>query len=116
MVEQTCPSDDTHINQRATEGELEEEPPSILDIEIAIQSMSNNKSPGTDNISAELYKNGGKQLIKKVHTLIKGIWTEEKVPIDWKTNIIVPIYKNKGDNYSVQTAEKYCYYVQVIKY
>jgi sorting nexin-29 len=68
-----------------------------MDIEIAIQSMSSNKSPGIDNIPAELYKNGGQQLINKVHRLIKGIWTEEKVPIDWKTNIIVPICKNKGD-------------------
>jgi hypothetical protein len=97
VVEHTNPLDNTHINQTATEGELEEEPPSILDIEIAIQSMSNNKSPGIDNIPAELHKNVGQQLIRKVHRLINGIWTEEKVPIEWKTNIIVPIYKNKGD-------------------
>jgi hypothetical protein len=38
------------------EEELEEEPPGILEIEMAIKSMNNNKSPGTDNIPAELYK------------------------------------------------------------
>ena len=35
-----------------------EDPTSILDIEITIQSVSNNKSHGMDNIPAELYKNG----------------------------------------------------------
>lgn len=55
--------------------------------------MSNNKSLGTDNIPTELYQRGGQIL----HTLIKGIRTEEKVPTDWKTNITVPIHKKKGD-------------------
>ena len=64
---------------------------------MAIQSMRNNKSPGIDNIPAELYKKGGGLLRNKIHSLIKGIWKEEKIPTDWKTNIIVPIYKNKGD-------------------
>jgi hypothetical protein len=64
--ERTNPLDNTRVNQTATEGKLEEEPPSMLDIEIAIQSMSNNKSPGIDNIPAELYKNGDQQLIKYV--------------------------------------------------
>jgi sorting nexin-29 len=59
--------------------------------------MRNNKSLGTDNIPAELYKKGGALLKNKIHNLIKGIWREEKIPTDWKTNIIVPIYKNKGD-------------------
>lgn len=58
----------THSNQPSTGEELEEGPPSILDIEIAIQYMRNNKLPGVGNIAAELYKNGGQLLINKVHT------------------------------------------------
>jgi hypothetical protein len=38
------------------EEEPEEEPPGTLDLEMAIQSMNNNKLPGIDNIPAELYK------------------------------------------------------------
>ena len=62
-----------YINQAVTEEELEEEPSDILDIEIAIQSMNNNKSPGIDNIPAELYKTGGGLLLNKIHSLIKRI-------------------------------------------
>jgi hypothetical protein len=29
--------------------------------------------------------------------LIKEIWRKEKMLTDWTTNIIVPIYKNRGD-------------------
>jgi hypothetical protein len=57
-AEQNNPLGKTHANQATTEEELEEEPPDILDIEMAIQSMRNNKSPGKDNIPAELYKKG----------------------------------------------------------
>jgi len=59
--------------------------------------MNNNKSPGIDNIPAELYKKGGGLLLNKILSLIKEIWREEKMPTDWTTNIIVPIYKNRGD-------------------
>jgi hypothetical protein len=48
----------TYANQEYTEEELKEEPPDILDIEMAIQSMNNNKSPAIDNIPAQLYKKG----------------------------------------------------------
>ena len=96
-VDRSTPLQGTYINQAATEEELEEEPPDILNIEKAIQSMNNNKSPGIDNIPAELYKNGGGLLLNNVHSLIKRIWKEEKMPTDWTTDIIVPIYKNRGD-------------------
>jgi hypothetical protein len=62
--------DNTHINQIATEEELEEEPPSISDIEIAMQSVSNSISPGIGNIPAEFYQKGGQLLMNKVHRLI----------------------------------------------
>jgi len=76
---------------------LKEEPPDILDIEMTMQSMNNNKSPGIDNIPVELYKSGGGLLFNKIHSLIKRTWKEEKMPTGWKTNIIVPIYKSRGD-------------------
>jgi hypothetical protein len=59
--------------------------------------MNNNKAPGIDSIPAELYKRGGGLLLNKIHSLIKRIWKVEKIPTDWTTNFIVPIYKNKGD-------------------
>jgi len=96
-ADQSTPLEVTYINQAVTEEELEEEPPDILDIKMAIQSMNNNKSPGIDNIPAELYNSGGGLLLNKIHSLIKRIWKEKKMPTDWTTNIIVPIYKNRGD-------------------
>jgi hypothetical protein len=79
------------------EEELEEETPDILDIEMAIRSMNNNKLLCIDNIPAELYKKRGGLLLNKIHSLIKGIWREENIPIDWIINIIVLIYIKTGE-------------------
>jgi hypothetical protein len=56
-ADQSNPLEATYLNQADIEEELEEEPPDILDIEMAIQSMNDNKSPDIDNIPAE--KGGG---------------------------------------------------------
>jgi hypothetical protein len=83
---------------------------------MAIHSM-NNKSPGIDNISTELYKKGGGLLLNKTHSLIKGIWREEKVLTDWKTNTTVPTYKNWGEiNCDAKIKEEYHCYVQDTRY
>ena len=50
---QSSPSKTIYRDHADTEEELEEEPPDIPDIETAITSMHNNKSPGIDNIPAE---------------------------------------------------------------
>jgi hypothetical protein len=83
---------------------------------MAIQFMNNNKSPDIDNIPAELYTKGRGLLLNKIHRLIKEIWREEKMPTDWTTNVIVPIYKNGEINCNVKTTEEYHYYVQDIRY
>jgi len=72
------------------EEELEEEPPDILDKEMAIQSMNNNKSPGINNIHAELYKSGGGLLLNKIHSLINMEGRENAHRLDneyYSTNI-----------------------------
>jgi hypothetical protein len=53
---------------------MENEPPDIVDIEIAVQSMRSNKMPGIDSISIKLCKKAGKLLISMLHSLIKRIW------------------------------------------
>jgi hypothetical protein len=57
--------------------------------------MRNDKL-STDNIPTELYNKGWPPLINILHTLIIGIWTEEKAPTDWTTNIVL-IYKKRGN-------------------
>ena len=52
-ADHSTPLEVIHINQAVTEEEPEEEPADIPEIERAIQSMNNNKSPGIDNICFE---------------------------------------------------------------
>jgi hypothetical protein len=70
--------------------------PSLVEVNIAIGKLERYKSPGTDNIPAELIKAGGETLYSEIHRLICCIWNKEELPQQWKESIIVPIYK-KGD-------------------
>jgi hypothetical protein len=54
------------------------------------------KSPGSDQILAELYQAGGETLVYVIHKLIISIWNKEEMPDQWKESIIVPINKT-GD-------------------
>ena len=54
------------------------------------------KSPGIDQIPAELIKAGSRTICLEIHKLIISIWKKEKLPEKWKESIIVPIHKN-GD-------------------
>jgi hypothetical protein len=42
---------------------------------------------------------GGKQLAKKLQELIYAIWREEKMPADWETGIICPVFKQLQRHY-----------------
>jgi hypothetical protein len=67
--------------------------PSHLEVEISIAKLKKYKSPGSDQISAELYQAGGKILVSVIHKLITSIWNKEELPDQWKDSIIVPIHK-----------------------
>ena len=78
---------------------------SATEIELAIDKLQCYKSPGIDQIPAELIKAGGRTICLEIHKLITSIWKKEKLPEEWKESIIVPIHK-KGDktdcnNYTV---------------
>jgi hypothetical protein len=68
-----------------------------LEFEIAAAKLKKYKSPGTDEISAELIQVGGAVLLSTNHKLINSVWNKAELPEQWKESIIVPVPKN-GDN------------------
>ncbi|KAL4089381.1 hypothetical protein QTP88_024427 [Uroleucon formosanum] len=72
------------------------EEPNHKEVKDIIATLKNNKAPGEDNINSELLKIGTQQLVTKIHGLLKQIWNTNRIPEDWKTAVICPIYK-KGD-------------------
>jgi hypothetical protein len=63
--------------------------PSPFQVAIAIAKLKRCKSPGCDQIPAELIQAGGEILCCKIHKLIHSIWNKEELPDKWKEYIIV---------------------------
>jgi hypothetical protein len=72
--------------------------PTLVKVEIAIGKLRSYKSPGTDQILAELIKAGGEMLYLEIHRLICCIWSKEELPQQWKESIILPIHKKDDKN------------------
>jgi hypothetical protein len=67
--------------------------PSALEVELAIEKLKSHKSPGIDQIPAELIKVRGRTIHYAIHKLIIAIWNKEELPEEWKKSIIIPIHK-----------------------
>ena len=78
------------------EPDTTEPPPLIEEFRRAISELKNDKSPGTDEITAELIKHGGEDLVNFYHQLCNKIWTDKTWPDDWLHSEFVSLPK-KGD-------------------
>jgi hypothetical protein len=67
--------------------------PNLVEVETAIGKLKSCKSPGTDQIPAELIKAGDATLCSDIHKFICSIWNKEELPQQWKESIIVLIPK-----------------------
>ena len=74
--------------------------PTAVEVRKAIKALSCGKAAGLDAIPAEVFKDGGPALTKKLTELFISIWHAEGVPQDFKDASIVYIYKNKGNRTS----------------
>ena len=54
--------------------------PSASEVDLAIAKLKSHKSPGIDQISAELIKEGGRTIRYQIHKLIVSIWNKEELP------------------------------------
>jgi hypothetical protein len=53
-------------------------------VEIAIAKLKKYKSPGRDQILAELIQAGGEILLSSIHKLVNSVWNKEELPDQWK--------------------------------
>lgn len=91
----------TYVPEPPTEqevAELRDEMINIEEVETAIASLKNGKSPGSDLIPNEILKWGKPLLTTKLSELFTKAYRTGTIPEDWGKSIICPIYKNKGDH------------------
>jgi hypothetical protein len=70
--------------------------PSAFQFEMGIENLKRHKSPGIDEIPAELLKAGSRTIRSEIHKLTNSVWNKDELPEQWKEFITVPVYK-KGD-------------------
>jgi len=58
--------------------------PSASEVGPAIDKLKSHKSPGIDQIPAQLIKAGGRKICLEIHKLFTSIWKKEKLPEEWK--------------------------------
>jgi hypothetical protein len=66
---------------------------SRLEFEIAIAKLKKYKSPGSDQIPAELIQAGGEMLLSAIHKLINSISNKEELSDHWKESLILSVHK-----------------------
>jgi len=66
---------------------------SSQEVQRAVNSLTNNKAPGVDEISAEMFKHGKETVAKQLVELFNIILQDVEVPADWKKGVIIKLPK-----------------------
>ncbi|BHF63903.1 hypothetical protein SprV_0200689800 [Sparganum proliferum] len=72
-------------------------PPYLHESIKTVQRLSSGAAPGSDAIPAEIYKQGGPQLMNHLTALLQKMWRQGEVPQDFNDATIVHLYKHKGN-------------------
>ena len=83
-------------NTDIVELDIDDSPPTYEEVRTVLRELKNGKAPGVDNITAELLRADIETTTVNMQKLIRKVWTEEKVPTDWKRGLIAKLPK-KGD-------------------
>ena len=83
--------------------------PSVFEFELAIEKIKSHKSPGTDQIPAELIKAGGGTIRHGIHKLIISIKNKEELPEEWNDGMSRSLYLSirRGIKQTVITIRAY---------
>jgi len=65
---------------------------------MAIDKLKGHKSPGIDQIPAELITSVGSKISSEINKFINSMHNKKELPEEWKESITVPIYKSRVDH------------------
>ena len=71
--------------------DLVSQPFATSEIRNTVKRLTNNRSPGTCGVSAELLKYGGAAMILWLQLIFSAVWTTDSIPNDWCAGIILPL-------------------------
>ena len=74
------------------------------EVQTGIKGMKKGRAPGIDEMRVEMVMAAGESGISWTKRLLNTCMRQGKVPEEWRTGLIVPIWKKKGD---VQDPGKY---------
>ena len=86
---------DQNIEIGIVEGPMEEI--SLEEITIAMKKMKLGKASGLSEVIMEMIYASGKVAIDVMRKLCQRVLDEKEMLEDWKTSVIVPIYRGRGD-------------------
>jgi hypothetical protein len=74
----------------------EDDAPSYDEYMEVIAQLKTKKAAGPDQISNELIKQGGHELLSRLYRILVAVWQSETMPEEWRTGLLIPLLK-KGD-------------------
>ena len=78
-------------------GELNDEEIDKGEVRRELNKMKSGKTPGLDGCAVECLKKGGEAVIEWLVRLLNVCFVAGRVPVDWCSACVVPLYKGKGD-------------------
>ena len=74
-----------------------EEPIGRVEVEVRVGKLENGKAVGKDYITGEMIKGGCEKVVDWIWRLCNKGFESGVVPKDWRSALIVPLYKGKGE-------------------
>ena len=81
------------------------------EVRAALKEMKRHKAPGLSGLVTEMIQATGEIGTQWILDLCNGIVKEGSIPEDWKSSVVLPIYKGKDDPIECGSASEMTYTV-----
>ena len=96
ILNRPIPQENPELCESEEDLDISTEPPIVKEVYQAIKKMKSGKTPGEDEITAEMLKGGGMEICNVLCQIFSNIWENEEALEEWKSGLIVKL-PNRGD-------------------